>query len=127
MLRAEAALRRRLSADLRSQGLSQAGFSVLLVLVTAGGELELRALRHRLGTSKPNATEIISRLEGRGLIERRRLAQDRRAATIVLTAAGRELAESLFPQHSGRVQGAFAALDEQEKRSLTSLCRKLAA
>ncbi|MHB8491226.1 MAG: MarR family winged helix-turn-helix transcriptional regulator [Solirubrobacteraceae bacterium] len=127
MLRAEAALRRRLSEDLRREGLSTAGFSVLLVLVTAGGELELRALRRRLGTSKPNATEIVSRLQARGLIERRRLTRDRRAAAIVLTPTGRELAESLFPQHSGRVQGAFAALDEQEKRSLTSLCRKLAA
>lgn len=124
---AEAAVRRRLSAELRREGLSAAGFSVLVVLMTAGGELELRALRRRLHTSKPNATEVLTRLQARGLIERRRLARDRRASAIVLTLAGRKLVEHLFPEHSGRVSGVFAALDEGEKRSLTSLCRKLAA
>jgi MarR family transcriptional regulator, 2-MHQ and catechol-resistance regulon repressor len=127
LLRAEAALRRRLSSDLRREGLSAPGFSLLVVLMTAGGELELRALRRRLHISKANATEVISRLEGRRLIERRRLRRDRRAATIVLTSAGRETVERLFPEHSGRVSDAFAALDDEEKRSLTSLCRKLAA
>jgi MarR family 2-MHQ and catechol resistance regulon transcriptional repressor len=127
LLMAEAALRRRLSADLRTEGLSAPGFSLLVVLMTAGGELELRALRRRLRISKPNATEVISRLEARRLIERRRLHSDRRAAAIVLTQAGRETVERLFPQHSGRVSDAFAALDDEEKRSLTNLCRKLAA
>jgi MarR family 2-MHQ and catechol resistance regulon transcriptional repressor len=127
LLRAEAVLRRQLSADLRREGLSAPGFSLLVVLMTAGGELELRTLRRRLHISKANATEVISRLEGRQLIERRRLRHDRRAAAIVLTTAGRETVERLFPQHSGRVSDAFAALDDEEKRSLTSLCRKLAA
>ncbi len=127
MLQAEAALRRRLSVDLRREGLSSQGFAVLVVLVTAGGELELRALRRRLHTSKPNATEVLGRLEARGLIERRRLAHDRRAADIVITPAGRLVVERLFPEHSGRVSSAFAALDEGEKRSLMSICRKIAA
>jgi MarR family 2-MHQ and catechol resistance regulon transcriptional repressor len=127
LLAAEAAIRRRLSADLRREGLSAPGFSVLIVLVTAGGELELRSLRRRLQLSKANATEVISRLQARGFIERRRLSSDRRAAAIELTPAGRAIAERLFPQHSGRVSHAFAALDESEKRSLTSLCRKIAA
>ncbi len=47
LLRAEAALRRQLSADLRREGLSAPGFSLLVVLMTAGGELELRTLRRR--------------------------------------------------------------------------------
>jgi MarR family 2-MHQ and catechol resistance regulon transcriptional repressor len=95
--------------------------------MTAGGELELRALRRRLHISKPNATEVISRLEAQHLIARRRLHRDRRAAAIMLTDSGRATVERLFPQHSGRVSNAFAALDDEEKRSLTSICRKLAA
>lgn len=127
LLQAGAAVRRRLSADLRREGLSATGFSALVVLMTAGGELELRALRRRLHASKPSATEVLARLEGRGLVERRRLSRDRRAAAVVLTPAGRDLVERLFPEHSGRVSTAFAALDEGEKRSLMSLCRKIAA
>jgi len=127
LLRAEAAVRRRLSADLEREGLSAAGFSVLVVLVTAGGELELRALRRRLSTSKANATEVVGTLEGRGLVARHRLPHDRRAAAVAISAHGEELVDRLFPEHAIRVAGTFAALDDDEKRTLAELCRKLAA
>jgi MarR family 2-MHQ and catechol resistance regulon transcriptional repressor len=127
LLRAEAVVRRRLSADLEREGLSATGFSALVVLVTAGGELELRALRRRLQTSKANATEIVDTLEHAGLVGRHRLAHDRRAAAVTLTPRGQELVERLFPEHAHRVASAFAALDDGEKRTLAELCRKLAA
>ena len=127
LLRAEAAVRRRLSADLEREGLSSAGFFVLSVLVTAGGELELRALRRRLGTSKANATEVVTTLAKRGMVTRHRLAHDRRAAAVAITPLGAEIVDRLFPEHSERVARAFAVLDEAEKRSLASICRKLAA
>jgi MarR family 2-MHQ and catechol resistance regulon transcriptional repressor len=127
LLRAESSVRRRLSADLERAGLSASGFSVLVVLTTAGGDLPLRTLRHRLRTSKANATEVVTTLEQRGLVLRRRLPQDRRAATVALTAAGQALVDRLFPEHTQRVQRAFAVLDDEEKRLLAEVCRKLAA
>ena len=127
LLRAETSVRRRLAADLEREGVSAAGFSALVVLTTAGGELELRALRRRLGWSKANATEVTLTLESRGLVVRRRLATDRRAAAVDLTPAGHDLVERLFPGHADRVSSAFSALDEHEKRSLAEICRKLAA
>lgn len=127
LLRAEASVRRRLSADLDREGLSTSGFSVLVVLTTGGGELELRDLRARLRTSKANATEVVSTLESRGYVVRRRLASDRRAAAVALTDRGRELVDRLFPEHTERVTSAFSVLDEDEKRSLEAICRKLAA
>src|ERR671932_497542 len=116
LLRAEASVRRRLTADLEREGVSATGFSVLVVLTTAGGELELRTLRARLRTSKANATEVVTTLESRGLVTRTRMASDRRAATIAVTQRGRELVERLFPEHTRRVADAFAMLDESEKR-----------
>src|SRR3954447_17104274 len=103
LLRAEANVRRRLSADLEREGLSATGFSVLVVLAIAGGELELRALRARLRTSKANATEVVTTLEGRGLVDRRRLVNDRRAAAVAITPRGAEIVDRLFPEHSERV------------------------
>ena len=51
----------------RARGVSAAGFSVLVVLTTAGGgSLELQTLRRRLGWSKANATEVTATLEARG-------------------------------------------------------------
>lgn len=127
LLRAEAHVRRRLSADLEREGLSATGFSVLVVLTTAGGELELRALRTRLQTSKANATEVVTTLEARQLVIRRRLPHDRRAASVLLTTQGQEIVDRLFPEHTERVAAAFSVLDEDEKRSLAEICRKLAA
>jgi MarR family 2-MHQ and catechol resistance regulon transcriptional repressor len=127
LLRAEATVRRSLAAELEQAGVSAAGFSMLVVLVTAGGSLELRTLRRRLGWSKANATEVTATLEGRRLVRRRRLQEDRRAAAVDLMPAGRNLVESLFPGHADRVSDAFGGLDEDEKRSFAELCRKLAA
>jgi MarR family 2-MHQ and catechol resistance regulon transcriptional repressor len=127
LVRAEASVRRRLASALEREGLSAAGFSALVVLTTAGGELELRTLRRRLGWSKANATEVIGTLEARGLVIRRRRPEDRRAAIVTLTAAGAELVHRLFPEHARRVSSTFASLDEDEKRSLAEICRKLAA
>ncbi len=127
LLRAEAAVRRSLAAELEREGVSAAGFSALVVLVTAGGSLELKTLRRRLGWSKANATEVTATLEDRGLVARRRLPHDRRVVVVELSSAGRSIVERLFPAHSDRVSRAFDALDESEKRSFAELCRKLAA
>jgi MarR family transcriptional regulator, 2-MHQ and catechol-resistance regulon repressor len=127
LLRAESSVRRRLSSDLEREGLSASGFSVLVVLTTAGGELPLRSLRQRLRTAKANATEVVTTLESRGLVVRRRMASDRRAATVAVTERGQELVQRLFPEHTRRVADAFSVLDESEKRSLASICRKLTA
>jgi MarR family 2-MHQ and catechol resistance regulon transcriptional repressor len=127
LMRAETSVRRVLAADLEREGVSPAGFSALVVLTTAGGSLELRTLRRRLEWSKANATEVTLTLEGRGLVRRRRLESDRRAAAIDLTDRGRNLVERLFPGHADRVTNAFARLDDDEKRNLADICRKLAA
>ena len=127
LVRAEAAVRRRLAAELEREGVSAAGFSVLVVLTTAGGTLELKTLRRRLGWSKANATEVTVTLSARGYVARRRSPSDRRIVLVELTGAGNELVERLFPAHSDRVTRAFDALDEGEKHTLSVLCRKLAA
>jgi MarR family transcriptional regulator, 2-MHQ and catechol-resistance regulon repressor len=127
LLVAEANVRRRLSLDLEREGLSSTGFFVLVVLATAGGELELRTLRRRLQTSKANATEVVDTLQARGLVSRCRLISDRRAVGVTLEPRGREVVDRLFPEHTERVERTFAVLDEAEKRSLAQICRKLAA
>jgi MarR family 2-MHQ and catechol resistance regulon transcriptional repressor len=129
LMHAETTVRRRLAVELQAgdAGLSPSGFAVLVVLTTAGGELELRALRHRLRTSKANATEVVTTLEHHGLVTRRRLTRDRRTAAVALTDAGRAAVDRLFPEHTRRVAETFAVLDEAEKRSLAEICRKLVA
>src|SRR4051812_50166592 len=66
LMRAEAHVRRGIATELQRAGLSTGAFSVLVVLTTAGGELELRTLRRRLGWSKANATDVTAALERQG-------------------------------------------------------------
>jgi MarR family 2-MHQ and catechol resistance regulon transcriptional repressor len=98
---------------------------MLIVLVSAGGALELRTLRLRLGISKASASEVAAMLADRGLVSRERSTRDRRAVTLLATPAGERLLEQLFPGHARRVRDAFTPLDDEEKRALARLCRKL--
>jgi DNA-binding MarR family transcriptional regulator len=125
LVRAESRLTRALGQDLERRGVSATGFSMLVVLESAGGSLELRTVRHRLGISKANASEVAATLVSRGLAERRRSPRDGRAVTLWLTPAGEQTLLELFPGHAGRVRAAFLGLDAGEKRELTRLCRKL--
>ena len=125
LVRAETRVTRRLAHELERAGVSATGFSLLVVLHAAGGAIELRLLRQRLGLSKANATEVVHTLESRGYVERVPSIRDRRAVVITITSGGEELLEEAFPGHARRVAAAFTPLDEEEKRELTRLCRKL--
>jgi MarR family transcriptional regulator, 2-MHQ and catechol-resistance regulon repressor len=125
LMRAEANLTRRLAADLERIGVSATGFTMLVLLTSAGGRLELRTMRRRLGASKATATEVLDTLEKRGFVSRSRLESDRRAVGVALTQAGYNLVTHAFPAHAERVREAFGMLDETEKRQLADLCRKL--
>jgi MarR family 2-MHQ and catechol resistance regulon transcriptional repressor len=125
LVRAETRVTRSLAHEIERRGLSPTAFSMLVVLESAGGSIELRTLRHRLSLSKANASEVTAALEARGLIVRSRNMHDRRALTLRITEPGRRMVVELFPAHARRVRDAFTPLDEQEKRELARLCRKL--
>jgi len=125
LVRVETRVTRRLAAEVERRGLSATGFSMLILLASAGGSLELRTVRLRLGISKANATEVASTLAEHGLLERERSDRDRRALLLHLTDSGDRLLADLFPAHARRVRDTFTALDEGEKRQLAQLCRKL--
>src|SRR5438128_11489579 len=125
LMRAETRLTRRLASHLERRGVSATGFSMLVLLQSAGGALELRLVRQRLAISKANATEVAGTLALRGLLRRERSPRDRRALVLSITQAGEQLLEDAFPGHARRVRDAFTGLDEAEKRELTRLCRKL--
>ena len=125
LMRAETRVTRRVASELERRGVSATGFSMLVLLSSAGGSVELRILRLRLGISKANATEVSTTLEQNRLVTRERSETDRRALVIRITTVGERLVRDLFPAHARRVRDAFIPLDDDEKRELTKLCRKL--
>lgn len=125
LMRAQGSVSRRLAAELERAGVSATGFAMLVFLTSAGGHVELRTLRRRLGTSKATATEVLDTLEARGFVRRSRLPRDKRAVAVSLTDTGLALVTEAFPAHADRVREAFGVLDEAEKRQLAAICRKL--
>jgi MarR family transcriptional regulator, 2-MHQ and catechol-resistance regulon repressor len=125
LVRAGASVTRRLGGELERAGVSATGFAVLVLLTSAGGEIELRVLRRRLGISKANATEVLDTLVSRGYATRSRLSRDKRAVNVRITATGSSLVTDTFPAHAERVSATFGVLDSAEKRQLAQLLRKL--
>ena len=125
LVRAESSVTRRIAHELERHGISGSGFAMLVLLGSAGGALELRTLRLRLGISKANASEVAATLEAHDLIRRERSPRDRRSVLVWITPAGERLLHAVFPDHARRVRDAFTALDDEEKRTLTRICRKL--
>lgn len=99
-------------------------FGVLEALYHLGplrqGEISVKLLR-----SGGNITLVVDNLEARGLVQRTRDTCDRRAVTVSLTDAGRELIAGLFPAHVRAIVDEMSILTADEQETLGSLCRKL--
>jgi DNA-binding MarR family transcriptional regulator len=70
-------------------------------------------------------TKRLDRLEQAGLIARSPDPEDRRGTLITLTAAGRELVDSVTTAHLENERRILSALTDAERRKLADLLRKL--
>lgn len=82
-----------------------------------------RELQRQLGIQPGSISEILNKLEEKGLIERRKDEQDQRRVIVSLTDAGRrEAAAWKDPDDNGKL---FAALSREEQEQLKNLLTKL--
>jgi MarR family transcriptional regulator, 2-MHQ and catechol-resistance regulon repressor len=124
LLRAGRAVLARVEPRIAAAGLTPTQFGVLEALLHKG-PLSQRELGRKVLTSPGNMTDLVDKLEARGLVHRSRQKLDRRAVLVELTKAGRELVGPLFTHHAQDVAAAMAALDGEELRQLGGLLRKL--
>jgi DNA-binding MarR family transcriptional regulator len=112
------ALKRRQREFLRELGLSFSEWSALhscSLGPVRGGELA-----DATGLTSAGVTDLVDRLEGRGLVRRLRDPDDRRAIRIELTDAGRRLTINNRRVGAALLRGLTAQLTPEERRSLTS-------
>ena len=79
--------------------LSPSQFNVLNLLHLNPGGLSQTDLSRQLIMHRSNLTGLVDRLEKRGLVARREVATDRRAYSVVLTAAGAGLLRDILPRY----------------------------
>jgi DNA-binding MarR family transcriptional regulator len=112
--------RRVLGAD----GISWTGFVVLSVL-WVWGEQEARHLAAECGVSKATLTGVVSTLEGRELVARRRDADDGRLVIVKLTPTGRRMIRRLFPRFNEHEALVVSRLGTDEQDHLAHLLREV--
>ncbi|MCL2428137.1 MAG: MarR family transcriptional regulator [Alphaproteobacteria bacterium] len=124
LLRAGKAVLARLEPRLAAQGLTTTQLGVLEAILHKG-PLTQRELGRKVLTSAGNMTDVIGKLERRGLITRCHPEADRRSLLVDLTPAGRALIERVFPAHARDIAEAMAGLSAGELDRLGQLLRKL--
>ncbi len=117
-----------LDRRLRSRsGLSQAEYPVLAHLSEApDGRLRSFELAQLLRWEKSRLSQLLSRMQTRGLVSRERATTDQRGMVISITSAGRELIEAAAPKHVADVREALIDhLTEDEMRMLITVGEKV--
>ncbi|HEX5951323.1 MAG TPA: MarR family transcriptional regulator [Actinomycetota bacterium] len=125
LFRASAAIRRHMEREVLARDrLSWTSFVVLWVL-WVWGEMESRDLAAAVGISRPTSTGVVTTLEGRGLVRRRRNAEDGRMVRVSLTRQGLRRIEELFPRFNAEEVAVTAHLDPEEQEALASMLRSM--
>ncbi len=89
--------------------------------------MRLTDLADRAGLSLSRVSRIVDSLEARGLVERRRCPEDKRARNAGLTAAGADLLEAAQATHFAGVQTKFfEQVDSTEMAALAAVFGRLA-
>ena len=100
---------------------------ILMMLEDAGGTVKQRELTMKLRIKSGSASEIISKLEAAGYVQRSRNEEDRRAVDLTLTETGKEMAQEAIEEHKKKDDQNFAVLTDDEKNELLSLLEKVNA
>lgn len=125
LFRASTAIRRHMERRVLAQDqLSWTSFMVLWVL-WVWGEVESRALADAVGISRPTSSGVVTTLERRGLVRRRRGTEDARLVSVSLTRAGRQTFEALFPRINKEEASLTAHLDPGQQEVLAALLRSM--
>ncbi len=124
LTRASESLLARQGRRLSDAGLTVSQWGVLESLYHLG-PLCQKELGTKLLKSGGNITMVVTNLEKRVLVRRRRQSGDHRFLEIQLTARGRKLVEKLLPGHVDGIVADMHVLGAGELEELRRLCRKL--
>ena len=109
----------------QSHGLTGPQALIIRELVRAG-QLTGSELAKRLSLSQATVTDVVKRLESRGLVQRLRASDDRRKVTIQPTDEGRKTLEGSVPLLQERFLERLANLQDWEQTQLLASLQRIA-
>jgi DNA-binding MarR family transcriptional regulator len=110
----------------RDRGLTLSQYGLLQPLAASNDGARVSDLAARAGIAPPTATRILDALERRGIIERRRSADDRRGVSVTLTDFGREVLCSEDEWLRSRQREFYAQIPDEERTVVPDLLQRLA-
>lgn len=99
--------------------------NVLSILIIAKGSLPTLEIGRRMIQKLPDISRLIDRLEKLGYVIRERSLEDRRIVTVHITAAGVEIADSIFKPMSEAATKYLSHMSDQELSLLITLLEKV--
>jgi DNA-binding MarR family transcriptional regulator len=125
LFRSSTAIRRHMESKvLAPDRLSWTSFVGLWVL-WVWGEMEAREFAAAVGISRPTATGVMTTLEGRGFVTRRKDPKDGRMVIVELTSKGRSTIEALFPKFNAEESSVASHLSAAQQDDLAAMLRSL--
>jgi DNA-binding MarR family transcriptional regulator len=127
-MQAQRLLMRAVERDLqRDFGISKAEFSVLVSLqATSTGEMRVTDLAHTLEWDKSRVAHLLTRMEGRGLLERSESGAPGRRTGIALTTHGREVTDRAVLGHGRTIRRlALDRITPEQARAINAWSRHL--
>jgi DNA-binding MarR family transcriptional regulator len=111
----------RVAGTLKPYELSGTQYNVLRILRGSIEGLACSEISERLVTKDSDITRLLDRLEKRGLIARKRSAQDKRVIIATITAQGKKLLLELDPEVSAAPQRYIGHLGNEMLEQLNAL------
>lgn len=90
----------------------------VLAVLDIDGPMPMGGLAEALDVSQASATGIVDRMEQRGLVERRRIDDDRRVVRVALTDEGRRLIAGMAAERREHLAAMLETLTDAELEGL---------
>ncbi|MFC4558414.1 MarR family winged helix-turn-helix transcriptional regulator [Virgibacillus kekensis] len=122
--RALDSVKKRVEEDIKCLGLNPTEFAVL-ELIYSKGDQPIQKIGEKVLIASSSITYVVDKLEKKSLLERKPCPTDRRVTHAVITAAGKELMDKVFPKHTSAIQDIMSGLDTNEKKDMIEKLKKM--
>lgn len=118
-------LTRALCRHPRKDGRRSHGSGKLLSILGENDNVTSRELAELLDVRPSSLTEILTRLDGEGLVTRSVDENDKRVTRVSLTDAGKAMLNEVETERESEAEKLTACFTDEEAEQFTSLCEKL--
>jgi MarR family 2-MHQ and catechol resistance regulon transcriptional repressor len=110
--------------DIKRYKLNPTEFAVLELLYNKGAQ-PIQKIGDRILLASGSITYVVDKLEEKGYLIRKPCPEDRRVTYVEITKKGKDLMDTIFPEHMEAIKNVMEALDKEEMVVTTRSLKKL--